>query len=403
MYGDLLERLKGPFLYSAAKAGRLEECETLIELGANVNFKKEDSNGENEDEYSPLMIATRNGHMDIVRLLLANGADTQLLSKEENTVLHIAASIGDENLCSIFLENNCSPYTLNIHGQTPIDVAAEKGFFILKEWLKNEYENKNDAAVSRIMRNSLEIINTHYGQNNSSNEHRLSDLSTSFRNIKTPDLYNGLFDSSLTENADVEFNQENEESESKSSQLSEENDSYHSAENTRKTSQLLHSNSESDSEKNDKSNDNIHACSRAKCMNAILIARELARKAEELLASSESKRYRLNMEYHALKKDLESILGNNLRGKTVKELEEIEKKLTEALYLVKEEKDKVTQELLQNEEKKHSCIICQSEQKSVLLMPCRHMCVCKHCSTHEELRRCPLCREIILQKIDVFS
>ena len=36
------------------------------------------------------------------------------------------------------------------------------------------------------------------------------------------------------------------------------------------------------------------------------------------------------------------------------------------------------------------CVICLSEEKSVFLLPCRHLCVCKGCLVH--IDKCPVCR-----------
>jgi hypothetical protein len=49
------------------------------------------------------------------------------------------------------------------------------------------------------------------------------------------------------------------------------------------------------------------------------------------------------------------------------------------------------------------CVVCRENPKSVLFMDCRHLCVCKDCGHHNVLVRCPLCREIIREKINVFT
>ena len=49
------------------------------------------------------------------------------------------------------------------------------------------------------------------------------------------------------------------------------------------------------------------------------------------------------------------------------------------------------------------CVICQLEEKSILLLPCRHLCLCQKCSRRKELQSCPLCREEIQDKMHVFA
>jgi hypothetical protein len=50
----------------------------------------------------------------------------------------------------------------------------------------------------------------------------------------------------------------------------------------------------------------------------------------------------------------------------------------------------------------HRCVVCQDEPTAVLLMPCRHLCVCKGCSGHAQLTKCPMCRAAVSEKMHVF-
>ena len=54
-------------------------------------------------------------------------------------------------------------------------------------------------------------------------------------------------------------------------------------------------------------------------------------------------------------------------------------------------------------EEEQSCVICRENPKTVLLMTCKHLCVCSECGNMEELDRCPLCREMIDKRITVYS
>lgn len=42
---------------------------------------------------------------------------------------------------------------------------------------------------------------------------------------------------------------------------------------------------------------------------------------------------------------------------------------------------------------RNECIVCQCEQITTVLLPCRHACVCSICFA--KLERCPMCREFI--------
>lgn len=53
----------------------------------------------------------------------------------------------------------------------------------------------------------------------------------------------------------------------------------------------------------------------------------------------------------------------------------------------------------------HLCVICQDKPKSIVLLPCRHLCLCQEC--FRQLRRyrreCPMCRQQYEHSIQVYA
>lgn len=81
-------------LLPAIKAGNLGEVARLIAAGADVNERLPMA-GSPDDDYTPLAIAAREGHADIVRALLEAGADPRrVIGLFRGTALHEAAYFG---------------------------------------------------------------------------------------------------------------------------------------------------------------------------------------------------------------------------------------------------------------------------------------------------------------------
>lgn len=57
------------------------------------------------------------------------------------------------------------------------------------------------------------------------------------------------------------------------------------------------------------------------------------------------------------------------------------------------------------EKTKHQrlCSICWEAEKTIVLLPCRHFCLCQGCSSTDKLTSCPICRQTIREKFAIFA
>ena len=76
-------------------------------------------------------------------------------------------------------------------------------------------------------------------------------------------------------------------------------------------------------------------------------------------------------------------------------------------HLPKDDRYLALMEQLEREREHNLCIICLTEMKNIVLMPCRHMCMCKNCCT--QLMKvygktsCPLCCQSIASTLEIYT
>lgn len=102
-------------------------------------------------------------------------------------------------------------------------------------------------------------------------------------------------------------------------------------------------------------------------------------------------------------KDPISFLPTIINEQTLNAMEKtalfaLDDKLQESVILVRNAKT-------QKERKETEiafCCVCLEGEKTILVMPCKHLCLCEPCSKQKKLKLCPVCRTKIQQKINVF-
>lgn len=93
------------------------------------------------------------------------------------------------------------------------------------------------------------------------------------------------------------------------------------------------------------------------------------------------------------------------------ELESLESRLEALLYAIRKRRQYWLERRLESAQRKHDeacrgrqtleeeqcCVVCSEFQKTVLFMPCRHLCTCRDCAA--PLQLCPICRTSIEEKL----
>jgi ankyrin repeat protein len=102
-------------LYLASLNNRPKMAELLINKGAKVNPAKSPS---------PLMGAVRDGHTQVVKVLLDYKAQVHGPPKASKTPLHLAAEKGYPQIAELLIEHNASPNRKDKAGNTPLYYAT---------------------------------------------------------------------------------------------------------------------------------------------------------------------------------------------------------------------------------------------------------------------------------------
>ncbi|PWF94104.1 ankyrin repeat domain-containing protein [Spiroplasma poulsonii] len=120
----------------------------LIENGAEINFGVTTwVNYVKNANSTPLILASQNGHTEIVKLLIENGAEINHKNQFGNTPLILASQNGHTEIVKLLIENGAKINHKNQFGNTPLILASQNGHTeIVKLLIENwPYFNiKND-------------------------------------------------------------------------------------------------------------------------------------------------------------------------------------------------------------------------------------------------------------------
>ena len=99
----------------------------LLEGGADVNVKAYDVNAKGDDEWTALMCASKEGHTEIVSMLLEKGADVDVKHNDGTTALMFATMKGHSEIVSKLLEKGAEVDAKHNDGTTALMAASKEG------------------------------------------------------------------------------------------------------------------------------------------------------------------------------------------------------------------------------------------------------------------------------------
>jgi ankyrin repeat protein len=140
-------------IWQAAKAGDVGEVERLV--GQDPGLLDAEDGGVGR---TPLMLASRQGHVGVVRWLLRKGAAINEADLADQTALLYACEEGRAPVVSLLLERGADPTIANYAGRTPLMVASCDGHLEVVRLLLghpsakmiiNHRENDGETALWR--------------------------------------------------------------------------------------------------------------------------------------------------------------------------------------------------------------------------------------------------------------
>jgi len=141
-------------LVGFAYVGNIDEVVRLLSDGADPNGRAPDDRmkfSHGPGGYLPLHAAARGGHVEVVRKLIAAGADVNALDQCDNSPMCEAASPGHIGVAELLVHNGARVNQPGVYlsriaatpGQTPLMLSANAKQWQMMEWLLQHGANPN--------------------------------------------------------------------------------------------------------------------------------------------------------------------------------------------------------------------------------------------------------------------
>jgi len=154
----------GTKLFQAVEAADISTIQSLLDK--SLGDKIADVNYKSIGNYTPLHIATKDGQLAIIRILLENGADVNSKTKELRTPLHIACIKGNIEIIEELAIAGAKFNVNDKEGNTPAHLLAKYGWEdalerILKYQPDLTISNKQkQTALNLVSKKTLKIISS---------------------------------------------------------------------------------------------------------------------------------------------------------------------------------------------------------------------------------------------------
>ena len=136
----------------AAKNGHLDVMRLLLEAGA-------DKDAATQNGYTALHFAAEQGHLDVMRLLLEAGADKNAATQNGHTALHLAGLYGHLNAVQMLLVADKNAATQN--GYTALHYAAGGGHLDVVRLLLEAGADREKASADGTTALHFAVYNRH--------------------------------------------------------------------------------------------------------------------------------------------------------------------------------------------------------------------------------------------------
>mmetsp|Transcript_8829 Transcript_8829/g.7890 ORF Transcript_8829/g.7890 Transcript_8829/m.7890 type:complete len:346 (-) Transcript_8829:20-1057(-) len=339
-YQQSLDRMKESLLWAAAQGGNIQDCESLLKLNPDINWR-------NPDGETSILIACKRGHTNVVRLLAINNANVNICGKDSYGPIHICTLRGDADTLQVLLDHNVDLNLKTSDGLTALNIADNNG-------IENVYQLL--LSKSRSSSNSNSSIRS--GASSTNPAARQYSLAPITSNTSTTTTTNSTSNSIESSKIVIDLKQSLER------------------------------------ETRDRKAVETKMLTLTKQNNGLIAQLSELQLIVDTLQADQQSNNRNLLIYQGNQNEIDKL--------SLDECTQYENQLKSSIEIIGRRREYLLRNV-QSPNEQRLCVICIEREKTVLLLPCRHLCLCEVCSTYDSLTNCPVCRRKINDKINAFT